>query len=259
MQSTSEIATTTPEPNGWGLTIAQVVTVAIVFLVGSTLPALPEMFAQIADGVEGEPVLSSPTVAATVMVGMALALFVCWLWLRNEGRVGEAWTLGVPPAGWPKTLAWAALGTGVIFLIFGLGGATLEALGLPSPDPSEVLDLVTESPAMLALWIVGVAWLAAGTGEELLYRGFLMDRLSRVAGLRGRIWLVLVIQAVLFGLPHAYQGWGGVLVTGSVGLFLGWLRLRNQGNLWACILAHAAVDTLAMGLAYAEKVGMISA
>ena len=143
----------------------------------------------------------------------------------------------------------------MIFAIFiGVGGLAGE-LGLGVPDASLVLDLVTESPTMFALWIVGVAWLAAGTGEELLYRGFLMDRLARVSGLRGKPWLVIVIQAALFGLPHAYQGWGGVLVTGTVGLFLGWLRWRMNGNLWACIIAHAAVDTIAMGAYYGETLG----
>ncbi len=242
---------------GWWMFILQIATVTIVYLVGSTLPALPDVLAQIEAGPGAEVQLSSALVAATVMVGMALALLVSWAWLRREGRVADAWSLGTPPLGWTRTVRWAAIGTVVIFLIFGLGGRLLDSLGMPAPDPGFVLDLVTESPAMLALWIVGVAWLAAGTGEELLFRGFLMDRLSRLAGFQGRMWLVLIVQAALFGLPHAYQGWGGMLVTGTVGLFLGWLRLRSGGNLWACILAHAAVDTLAMGLAYFDKVGWL--
>ncbi|WP_271078725.1 CPBP family intramembrane glutamic endopeptidase [Aurantiacibacter sp. MUD61] len=246
------------EKIGWGLLLAQIITVGVIYIVGSTLPALPAVFAHFASGAEGEPVLGSFTVWSTVIVGMALGLMVAFLWLRREARVLDAWTLTSPPGGWGKALGWAAVGTAVIFLIFGLGGAAVEALGLDSPDASMVLDLITESPVIFALWIVGVAWLAAGTGEELLYRGFLMDRLARLSGLRGKPWLVIVIQAALFGLPHAYQGWGGVLVTGAVGLFLGWLRMQQKGNLWACIIAHAAVDTIAMGLFYAEAMGWIA-
>ncbi|MDE1467570.1 CPBP family intramembrane glutamic endopeptidase [Aurantiacibacter sp. D1-12] len=242
----------------WGFPFLHVLTVAIVYFVGSTLPALPAVFAQIESGAAGDPELSSLTVALTVMVGMALGLLMSWFWLKREGVVGEAWNLSTPPVSWGRTIGWAAAATLVIFLIFGLGGAAVDALGLGAPDPGFVLDLVTESPAMFAVWIIGVAILAAGAGEELLYRGFLMDRLSRVAGLRDKIWLVIIIQAVLFGLPHAYQGWGGVVVTGTVGLFFGWLRVRMNGNLWACIIAHAAVDVLAMSLAYAEKLGWLS-
>ncbi len=242
----------------WWLFIIQLPTVAVVYFVGSSLPAIPTIVEHVRSGAQGEPVLGSAVVASTVMLGMSLALILCWAWLKRDRVVGEAFNLSSPPIGWVRTIGWAAAATFVIFLIFGLGGAAVEALGFGAPDPGFLLDLVTESPAMFALWIVGVAWLAAGTGEELLYRGFLMDRLSRLAGLRDKMWLVIVIQAVLFGLPHAYQGWGGVIVTGTVGLFLGWLRVRMNGNLWACVLAHAAVDTLAMSLAYAETLGWIS-
>jgi membrane protease YdiL (CAAX protease family) len=150
---------------------------------------------------------------------------------------------------------WAATGIAGTLAIFAIGGPLMEAIGLGMPDSSYILGLVTESPAMFALWVIGVAWLAAGFGEEVLWRGFLMDRLERLAGLRGRAWLVLAVQAVLFGLPHAYQGMGGVVVTASVGLLLGWIRLRQRGNLWAVIIAHATVDTVMMSLAYADKLG----
>ena len=104
---------------------------------------------------------------------------------------------------------------------------------------------------------VGVAWLAAGLGEELIYRGFLMDRLERLRGIGNSTAVVLIVQAVLFGLPHGYQGAGGMVLTGSIGLLLGWVRLRFGGNLVVAVLAHAAVDTIMMSLAYAEKLGML--
>ena len=70
---------------------------------------------------------------------------------------------------------------------------------------------------------------------------------------------MIAIQAVLFGLPHLYQGISGVIVTAVVGLWLGWIRLRERGNLWICVLAHAAVDTVMMSLAYAQSLGWIPA
>lgn len=239
---------------GWGLFIAQIVTVAVIYLIGSVLPLIPLIVAQVMAGDASEPVLSSPEVLSTVVLSMALGLAVAWAWLAREKRVDEAWTLTLPDS-WVRTGLWALGTTIAIFAIFTFGGALVEQLGLGAPDATELLAYVTESPLMFWLWIIGVAVLAAGVGEELLYRGFLMDRLSRVAGLRGRVWLVIIIQAALFGLPHAYQGWGGVVVTGSVGLLLGWVRLKNGGNLWACILAHIAVDVIAMTAAYGETLG----
>lgn len=248
---------------GWPLFTAQFITVALAYFIGSLLPVLPALFESIMAAVEnpgaqpGEPVLGSALAASTVVGSAIVGIFVAWLWLRREGRWGEAIRLEAP-ANWRSTLGWAALGLGGTLLIFALGAQITEAIGLGAPDPSFVLALVTESPAMLALWIVAVAWFAAGFGEEVLYRGFLMDRLERVAGLRGRPWAVLIIQALLFGLPHAYQGMGGMLVTATVGLLLGWIRNRCGGNLWAAIIAHAAVDTVSMILAYADKLGWIA-
>lgn len=238
---------------GWGLALGQIATVAVVYMLASVIPALPAIIAHVLSGAEGDPQLGSATVAFTVMASMAAALLVAWLWLRREGRVAEAFDLSRPD--WRSALPWAALTTGGVIAIFAVGTMLVQALGFPPPDPTFVLALVTESPAMFLLWVVGVAILAAGFGEELLWRGFLMDRLERLGGLRGRMWLVLVVQAVLFGLPHAYQGMGGVIVTGMVGLLLGWVRIMQRGNLWAVMIAHAAVDVIMMSLAYASALG----
>ena len=194
---------------------------------------------------------------ASVVTSMAAALLVARLWLASDGCLRQAWSIR-PPLAMGRTLGLAALGTGAIIALFAIGAVVIDALGLPPIDVSMVLDQVTQSPLSFALWIVLVAWLAAGFGEELLYRGFLMDRLMRLRGMRGRKWPAAIIQAALFGLPHLYQGWGGVLVTASIGLFLAWLRFANRGNLWACILAHAAVDTIMLSLAYAQSLGWIS-
>lgn len=245
---------------GWPLFLLQFASVAVAYFVASILPAVPALIDTVMTAVDdpaaapGQPELGSALVASTAMSSAVAGMLVAWLWLRREGRVGEAINLQ-RPASWLSTLGWAALGLGGTIAIFSLGAQLTQALGLGSPDPAFVLDLVTQSPAMFALWIVGVAWFSAGFGEEVLYRGFLMDRLERLPGLRGRPWLVLVIQALLFGLPHAYQGMGGMVVTAMVGLLLGWIRNRNGGNLWAAIFAHAAVDTVMMSLAYANTLG----
>ncbi|WP_233548368.1 CPBP family intramembrane glutamic endopeptidase [Aurantiacibacter zhengii] len=250
-------------PIGWPLFIAQFITVALAYLIASILPTLPVLIETVMAALENpgaepvEPQLGSALVVSTVVASAVAGILVAWLWLRREGRWKEAVRLEAP-ANWRSTLGWAALGLGGTLLIFTVGARLAEAMGLGAPDPTFILELVTESPALLALWIVAVAWFAAGFGEEVLYRGFLMDRLERLSGLRGRPWAVLVIQALLFGLPHAYQGMGGMMVTAMVGLFLGWIRNRCGGNLWAAIIAHAAVDTVSMSLAYADKLGWMT-
>ncbi|MFB0612751.1 CPBP family intramembrane glutamic endopeptidase [Aurantiacibacter poecillastricola] len=247
-------------PIGWLIFVLQFVTVALAYVLASILPTLPALIATVSAAISDPaaatpaPELGSGLVASTVIASAIGAIFVAWLWLRREGRVMEALRLK-RPASWRFTIGLAALATGGTILIFVLGAQLTQALGLGSPDPSFVLDLVTESPALFALWVVGIAWFAAGFGEEVLYRGFLMDRLERLPGLRGRTNTILFVQAILFGLPHAYQGAGGMVVTAMVGLLLGWVRNRSGGNLWAAIIAHAMVDTIMMSLAFGESLG----
>lgn len=227
----------------WLRFLLQLATVALVYFLASIPPIL--IFGETQAGVLGSVVFS-----------MFAALLVARLWLASDNCLRQAWNIR-PPVNMQRTFGLAALGTGIIIALFVVGDMAIDALGLPPIDVSLVLDYVTQSPASFALWIVLVAWLAAGFGEELLYRGFLMDRLMRLRGMRGRKWPAAIIQAALFGLPHFYQGWGGVMVTATIGLFLAWLRFANRGNLWACILAHAAVDTIMLTLAYSESLGWL--
>lgn len=235
---------TDKQPLGWGVFIFQFVTVMAAYLVFSAPPVM----------ILG---LTSTGTAASVACSMAAALLVAWFWLRRDGAVADAWRLGRPPLGWPRTLVYAVLATIAIIGWFTLGSMLVEAIGLATPDVEEVLGWVTQSNFHFILWVLLVAVFAAGLGEELLWRGWLMDRLERLSGLRDKVWLIIVIQAVLFGLPHAYQGMGGVIITGVVGAFLGWLRYRCGGNLWALVLAHMAVDTAMMSLSYAGKLGFL--
>ncbi len=227
----------------WLRFVLQLVSVALAYFAASIPPIL--LFGQTNAGVLG-----------SVVLGMSAALLVARMWLARDGCLKNAWSLR-PPRNMSRTLALAALGTGVIIALFAVGAVVIEALGLPSIDVSMVMGYVTAGPVSFMLWVLLVAWLAAGLGEELLYRGFLLDRLMRLRGMRGRKWPPAIIQAALFGLPHFYQGWGGVLVTASIGLFLAWLRFANRGNLWACILAHAAVDTIMLSIAYAHSLDWI--
>jgi len=78
----------------------------------------------------------------------------------------------------------------------------------------------------------------AGVCEEFLYRGFVMAGLSR-SGMP--TWSVIVISSVLFGLAHAYQGKGGMIGTGLLGLLFAGSRLVFV-SLVPAVIWHAAVD-----------------
>lgn len=235
----------------------QVLSVGIAYYAMQVLVIFPVIVSQAITGEQPPLELISVLAALASPLSAMAAVGVAWLWLRKSGRFRQALGL-LPLTNWPQTLGLALLATGGVIAIFGIGGIAIDAAGLPSPDIRQVLDMVTASPALFTLWIVAVAWLGAGLGEELLFRGFLFDRLLRLPGVAGTMPVALIVQAALFGLAHFYQGIAGVLMTGAVGLLLGWIRLRAGGAIWPAVLAHAAVDTIMLSLAYAGELGMIS-
>lgn len=79
--------------------------------------------------------------------------------------------------------------------------------------------------------------LTAGFCEELLYRGFLIDWFAARWGIAAAV----AASTLLFALGHAYQGVGGIVKTGAVGLVLAGLYLAS-GSIWLPMILHAVLD-----------------
>ncbi len=94
--------------------------------------------------------------------------------------------------------------------------------------------------------ILGVtAWIAlsisAGICEEIVFRGYLQRQLALMTG---NVGLAILLQAILFGIGHAYEGLSSVVAIVLHGLFLGMLA-QWRGNIRAGIIEHAGWDILA--------------
>ncbi|WP_406697573.1 CPBP family intramembrane glutamic endopeptidase [Singulisphaera sp. Ch08] len=81
---------------------------------------------------------------------------------------------------------------------------------------------------------------AAGVGEEMLFRGVLQGVLSLWLG----TWEGMVAASVLFGLVHPITA-TYVLVAGLLGAYLGTVWIFS-GNLLVVMIAHALYDFLAL-------------
>lgn len=128
---------------------------------------------------------------------------------------------------------------------------------LNQSDESSIFDNMTVYHALLIS-------LAAGFGEELLYRGVLLVGLAH--GLMrvfragptgpGRVLAMLgaiVLQALLFGLAHGgYGTWSHVLLPALFGLVAGLIAWAF--GMWAAITLHVLVDLIAFGAAASSNV-----
>jgi membrane protease YdiL (CAAX protease family) len=142
----------------------------------------------------------------------------------------------------------------VAWLAVSAGAATLVGQYLPSPDTSARFgDLAGNLPA--TLWWIAIGWLIGGFAEEIIFRGFLLNRLKALLprGARGSVMAVL-LQAFLFGAVHVYnRGLFGLLVLGAVGAVLGTFYLVFHRNLWPVILAHGLGNTLGFLVRYLDS------
>jgi len=189
--------------------------------------------------VEGEVM---PRVPVYVSSGVVILVLGLCGFLLGAGSLGlEA--MGLGPASWAEvatgTLALTFAAVLLVYLFFFLRKAT----GLR--ENPLLIQLLPETPKEKVVFLS--LSLAAGFGEELAYRGFLIPALTLVLG--GE-WGAAVVSSAVFGVLHAYQGWLGIARTAALGLLLAAAFLIS-GSLWPAIFAHAILDMLA-GLVIGE-------
>lgn len=165
-------------------------------------------------------------------------------------------------ARWSRT-PWADLGFAaprswlVTILIGLLLGAALKVamkavvMPLLGADPvNRAFHFLAGNRAAIPEFLFTVI-VSAGFGEEVVFRGFLFERLGRLIG--ARRWAkpaIVVVTAALFGVAHAaQQSLPGVEQGLVVGLVFGTLRAIT-GRIWMLIVAHAAFDLTAYAMIY---------
>ena len=169
------------------------------------------------------------------------------MWLRHV-----AWRqLGLSrPANWLKTA----------------GAATLIALAYDFLDirlilpvlhrlTGEPLDLAAftsvKGDTRMLMMFIAASWISAAFPEEMLYRGYVLNRLSDVFGQRRTGWIVSAIfVCLLFGVAHHAQGITGILDNVIAGVLFVTLYFAARRNLWLPILVHGMIDTTSVVLLY---------
>jgi len=176
-------------------------------------------------------------------------LLLAWLsmWLRRV-----SWrSLGLTrPKRWAMTLLAAAL-IGVAYDALDIT-LFLPLLHRLTGEPIDLaqFDALRGNAGMLATLVLA-SWVSAALIEELLYRGYYLNRLEDLLGRSapGRATAVALVTAA-FAFAHHAQGVTGVADNLLAGLLFAGLYLASGRNLWLPILVHGVIDTASVVLLY---------
>jgi membrane protease YdiL (CAAX protease family) len=90
--------------------------------------------------------------------------------------------------------------------------------------------------AEVFLWIL--LSVSAGVCEEIIYRGYFQQQFRAA---RRSVMVAVILQASVFGMVHAYQGWKQVVMIAPLGILYGAL-VAWRANLRASMIAHLWSD-----------------
>lgn len=167
---------------------------------------------------------------ATAWAGCGALLALVLLWERRPLA-----SIGIALAA-PNYLAWlggAALGLTMLALtVVGLIQASRAGKEVRSEGLTRLLDM--------PLWFRCAVPLTAGITEEIMFRGYPVERLHE---LTGSLWLAALLPLAVFTLAHLGSwSWGHLAGVAFAGTLLTGLYLW-QRDLIACMIAHAIIDS----------------
>jgi len=148
--------------------------------------------------------------------------------------------------GFRRPERWAMVPLQVIAILIAFIAAQILApllvssfIPMPEPDWSRYDSISGNLSAAITLALL--LPLTASIPEEIIYRGFLIGRLSALFGRNiGGISMTVLVQALTFGAVHFMWGTGGMMVAFMMGIIWGVAYIVCGRNLWVVILAHSA-------------------
>jgi membrane protease YdiL (CAAX protease family) len=175
--------------------------------------------------------------SGVVILGIGSAgLLVGWRELGFEA-------MGIALAAWGPVIVWT-IGLSLVALAL-LWAFLLLRRVAGIRETSLLAQLLPKSAKEKTLFVF--LSFAAGVGEEVAYRGYLIPALTLLLGWD---WGAALVSSAAFGFLHAYQGWLGIVRTAALGLLLAGSFILS-GVLWPAVLAHTILDVIS-GLVLGE-------
>ena len=144
----------------------------------------------------------------------------------------------------------ATIGWGVAFVAPAMASVMLSyAVLFPMLGLHQNME-TTRSLVTVPLWLQTATMVRAGVVEEILYRGYPIERLTF---LTGRRWLAATLSILVFTASHiSTWGYAQLIVVAFGAVLLTALYLWRR-DLPACMIAHALTAIIGFALARAQS------
>ena len=178
-----------------------------------------------------------PRASRVVPYLVLIALQLFWVHYVRLGLKARGHTLTELTGGlWTSAFQLVSdLCVAVVAFVLARGAVELVKMAFGSVH-STTAFLLPHGVAESVVWVL--VSIVAGFSEEVVFRGYLQRQFT---ALTGSAPLAILLQAIVFGISHGYQGPKSMVTTGAYGLVLG-LVAWNRGNIRAGAIAHAATD-----------------
>lgn len=187
----------------------------------------------------GNRAQSAPLTLSSILLALVLIRLVLWLRRSSWHEFGLK-----KPTSWLKTVLLAIGGFATMHFVVIITRPIVTRLTGQPVDRSQFDALRGNVPAL----IIGLlmVWTLAAFGEEMIFRGYLMNTVARALGGKSGGWIfACFVNSILFGFGHTYQGISGIVLLAIVGWIYALFYLGSGRNLWVSILMHGLYDTSA--------------
>lgn len=183
-----------------------------------------------------------PAVAAyATLIYIVLTVISAILLTRTAVPIRRlGFVLAIPP--W-RVITFALLGVAILQLSSSLLTPVWEHAFGSGRDLTRFSEVAGSTGALVQLLLLN--WTVAAFGEELAFRIVLMRGIAYALGDgRKALAIALILQAIIFGLVHSYQGPAGIAGSTVSGLVYGGLTLAARWSIWPAAIAHGLNNTI---------------